>query len=111
MTVKVADCDTTKSVYTPSEVESALSTQCIHVDNEQDEIKMSDYNMKLKNSDVLDNMDDFVTHLPPDHQKQIKTLIQNHGKLFPDTPSLTLMLPHMTLMWVIHSPLSSTHTG
>ena len=95
--LSVENSDTIECIYRVPECENTRDSnaQCLYTDDIQDEdVEVNDYNMKLKNSDVLANIDDLVTHLPHDHQEQIIALIQKHTNLFPDTPSVTHVAMH-----------------
>lgn len=43
--------------------------------------------IKLNNSDILNNLDDKLKHLPPSHQEDLKKILTEHKELFPDVPS------------------------
>ena len=44
---------------------------------------------KLKNSQILQDMDGTLAHLSPTQYQQIRSTIQQHLPLFPDTPGIT----------------------
>ena len=44
---------------------------------------------KLKNSQILQDMDGTLAHLSPTQDQQIQSIIQQHLPLFPDTPGIT----------------------
>ena len=39
---------------------------------------------KLKNSDIFNNLDDNLAHVPPSQPKDLKKILQEHEELFPD---------------------------
>ena len=49
---------------------------------------------KLKNSDIFNNLDDKLAHLPPSQHKGLKKILQEHEELFPDDPSRTNPIYH-----------------
>ncbi|XP_072051590.1 uncharacterized protein [Amphiura filiformis] len=88
--------DTRETINSESEIAHNSTVQSLHTGtcSQPPDVELNDYNVKLKNSDVLANIDDKVSHLPPDHQEQIKALIQRDESLFPDTPSVTCAAMH-----------------
>ena len=49
---------------------------------------------KLRNSDILRNIDEKLLHLDPDQQVELKQLIYEYQHLFPDVPSTTDKIFH-----------------
>ena len=45
--------------------------------------------LKLRNLDVLSNLDEKLTHLPLEEKRELATLIKEFNISFPDTPGRT----------------------
>ena len=54
---------------------------------QNNEVKHNEYNMKLKNSDVLAHLDQKLGHLTKEQQRDIANLIPSFSDIFPDTQS------------------------
>ena len=63
-------------------------------DVEETKIKDTEYPMKLHNSDVLANLDQKLSHLPPSEYDQLKNLLFDFQNLFSDVPSQTDLIYH-----------------
>ena len=50
--------------------------------------------IKLQNSDILQNLDDKLTHLQPQQRDELKQLIHEYEHLFPDVPTRTDKIYH-----------------
>ena len=67
----------------------------IHVNHTEDEIhteKVGQY--KLKNSEILSNLPLKLSHLPPDQQQVVTSVIMDFAMLFPDVPNKTKLIVH-----------------
>ena len=62
----------------------------------QEQIKDTDIETKIKlqNSNVFENLNAKLSHLPPDEQSELSQLILDYEHLFPDVPSRTDLVYH-----------------
>ncbi|KAL2103146.1 hypothetical protein ACEWY4_000014 [Coilia grayii] len=49
---------------------------------------------RMRNSEVLNNLDSFLSHLPQPQRKELAALITVHDDLFPDVPRRTTVICH-----------------
>ena len=72
------------------------------VPHEQNQIDSEDFNLeksdpsssKLQNSDILQNLDQKLSHLDSDKRLELKQLVLEYEHLFPDIPSRTCKIYH-----------------
>jgi len=62
---------------------------------------------RLKNSDVLLNLEKKLSHLPEQEKKTIEALLVEFAVLFPDVPGKTTVTAHDG----IHYPLNNIRIG
>ena len=69
-----------------------VETVCVAtVENEH--VKLGP-DIKLTNTDVLNNLDSKLVHVIPEQREEFKALIQEYAHLFPDVPSQTTLVQH-----------------
>ena len=51
--------------------------------------------LRLRNSDVLSNLNEKLNHLPLEERKELATLLKEFNVLFPATPGLTTAIQHV----------------
>ena len=68
-------------------------------------------NVRLRNSDVLANLDKKLSHLSAEERNDAAELAQEFAHLFPDTPKMEPNLSCMMWMWVMEAIASSTLFG
>ena len=72
------------------------------VPHEQNQMDSEDFNLeksdpsssKLQNSDILQNLDQKLSHLDSDKRLELKQLVLEYEHLFPDIPSRTDKIYH-----------------
>ena len=56
--------------------------------------QVNEYSSKLKNSDILNNLDQKLCHLDTDQRNELKILIKSFSHIFPDVPNKTDYIVH-----------------
>ena len=56
--------------------------------------KERDPPLRLRNSEILENLDEKLTHLPSDEQRSLKALVNEYKDLFEDVPKCTNIVKH-----------------
>ena len=65
-----------------------------YIDRDMNFVKSDPASSKLKNSDILKNLDQKLSHLSSDKRLELKQLILEYEHLFPDIPSKTDKIYH-----------------
>ena len=87
------------------DLSGVVALSCIAKNSEQDitidDCKEIGRSPRLKNFDVLMNLEQKLSHLPIQEKEMLKEFLWEFTVLFPDVPGKTT-LQSMMLMWVIH---------
>ena len=82
-----------KAYYSPSETFAEQhSSRPVTVSVKEDTIQGE---LRLRNSDVLSNLDEKHHHLPLKERKESATLLKEFNVLFPDTPGRITAIQHV----------------
>ena len=99
-------CEYAESVYkknspqssvkknTPKPVAASVSVAASHNPQRVDKEDIIQGELKLKNSDLLSNLDEKLVHLPMREKKKLEKLLKEFAILFPDTPGKTTAIMH-----------------
>ena len=79
---------------TPKPVAASVSVAASHNPQRVDKEDIIQGELKLKNSDLLSNLDEKLVHLPMREKKKLEKLLKEFAILFPDTPGKTTAIMH-----------------